>query len=258
MRPGFLPGHACADPRSTGEITASCGEVAHETNTFRSGVTELNAFQSRDWSEGAGLIAKHRGVRNDLGGMIEAGERLGFELVPTLATTIQPSTMVSRHAYETIRHTSFAHFAAAGKLDAICLALHGGGSVDGSDDLESAFLTELRDRVGTTVPIVVALDLHGNTTEEMVKHATALCYCHEYPHIDAFERGAEIIGVAAKVVRREVRPLKHLVRLPVAIPPSTTFSGPAMTINERCFLRESTPGVLDCAFTQGFPHTNSG
>ncbi len=232
------------------------GEFAHETNTFCPGFTELDAFRARSWSEGDGLIARHRGVRNDLGGMIEAGERLGIELVPTLATTTQPSATVSRHAYDTIRDTLFARIESAGEIDAICLALHGAGSADGIDDLEGTFLTELRERVGTDIPIVVSLDLHGNTTEAMLEHATALFYCHEYPHIDTFDRGEEIVEMAARIARGEIRPVKHLVRLPMAIPPSTTSSGPAMVITERCCHWEETPGVLDCSFTHGFSHTD--
>jgi len=232
------------------------GEFAHETNTFCPGFTELDAFRARSWSEGDDLIDRHRGVRNDLGGMIEAGERLGIELVPALATTTQPSATVSRHAYGTIRDTLFAHIEAAGEVDAICLALHGAGSADGIDDLEGTFLAELRERVGTDIPIVVSLDLHGNTTEAMLEHATELFYCHEYPHIDTFDRGEEIVEMAARIARGEIRPVKHLVRLPMAIPPSTTFSGPAMVITERCCHWEETPGVLDCSFTHGFPHTD--
>lgn len=232
------------------------GEFAHETNTFCPGFTELDAFRARDWSEGDALVARHRGVRNDLGGMIAAGERLEIELVPTLATTTQPSATISRDAYESIRDTLFAHIERAGELDAICLALHGAGSAEGIDDLEGTFLGELRARVGPDIPIVVSLDLHGNTTAAMLEHATALFYCHEYPHIDTYDRGVEIIETAARIVRGEIRPVKHLVRLPVAIPPSTTFSGPAMVINERCLRWEETPGVLDCAFTHGFPHTD--
>ena len=53
------------------------GEFAHETNTFCPGVTDLAAFKSTSWSEGAEILSRHRGVRDDLGGMIEAAERLG-------------------------------------------------------------------------------------------------------------------------------------------------------------------------------------
>jgi len=232
------------------------GQFAHETNTFCPGVTGLNAFESRYWRVGEDIFSGHRGVRDDLGGMIDAGERLGIELVPTLSTTTQPSATVSREAYETIRDTLFAELRAAEPLDAICLALHGAGSAEGIDDMEGTFLKELRDLVGPEIPIVVSLDLHGNTTEAMLRHANALFYCHEYPHIDTYERGDEAVDVAAKILTGELRPVKHLVRLPVAIPPSTTFHGPAKVINERCFQWEQEPGVIDCAFTHGFPHTD--
>ena len=232
------------------------GEFAHETNTFCPGVTDLAAFKSTSWSEGAEILSRHRGVRDDLGGMIEAAERLGIELAPTLATVTQPSATIARQAYETIRDTLLARLQAAGPVDAICLALHGAGSAEGIEDVEGTFLAELRARVGPAIPIVVSLDLHGNTTEAMLTHSSAAFYCHAYPHVDRFDRGAEIIEIAARIVRGEIRPVRHLIRLPLAIPPSTTFTGPAQRINARCFEWEAHPGVLDCSFTHGFPHTD--
>lgn len=232
------------------------GQFAHETNTFCPGTTGLDAFKARSWYEGEAIFAGHRGVRDDLGGMIDAGERLGVALVPTLSTTTQPSATVACAAYEAIRDTLFAHIREAGPLDAICLALHGAGSAEGIDDMEGAFLAELRALVGTEIPVVVSLDLHGNTTAAMLEHATALFSCHEYPHIDTYDRGAEAVEAAVKILNGEIRPVKHLVRLPVAIPPSTTFNGPAKAINERCFQWEREPGVLDVSFTHGFPHTD--
>jgi len=232
------------------------GEFAHETNTFCPGFTELDAFRSTFWCEGDEIVKVNLGVRNDLGGMIDAGERLGIDLAPTLATTTQPSATVSKHAYETIRDTLFARLQAVGPVDAICLALHGAGSADGIEDMEGTFLGELRALVGTEIPIVVSLDLHGNTTEAMLEHATAAFYCHEYPHIDTYDRGAEIIEIAARILNGEIKPVKHLIRLPLTIPPSTTFTGPAKVINERCFEWEKHAGVIDCNFTHGFPHTD--
>jgi microcystin degradation protein MlrC len=154
------------------------GEFAHETNTFCPGFTELADFRTSYWCEGEEIVTRNRGVRNDLGGMIEAGERLEIELVPLLATTTQPSATISRDAYDTIRDELFARLRAAGPVDAICLALHGAGSADGIDDIEGTFLGELRALVGREIPIVVSLDLHGNTTEAMLEHATAAFYCH--------------------------------------------------------------------------------
>jgi microcystin degradation protein MlrC len=188
--------------------------------------------------------------------MIAAGERLGIDLVATLATTTQPSATVSRHAYETIRDEMFSRLAAIGAVDAIVLTLHGAGSAEGMDDMEGVFLKELRDLVGTEVPIVLSLDLHGNTTEAMLEHATAMLYCHEYPHIDMYERGDEAVELAAKIVRGEVKPAMHLEKLPAIIPPSTTFTGPAKIVNDYCLAWEKTPGIIDCNFTHGFPDTD--
>lgn len=232
------------------------GEFAHETNTFCPGFTEIDAFRLRHWQVGEEIIAQNRGVRRELGGMIAAAERLGVELYPTLATSTEPSATISRTAYETIRDELFSRIQAAGPVDAICLAIHGAGTAEGIDDLEGTLLTELRAVVGRAVPIVVTLDLHGNTTQTMLDQANLLLYCHQYPHIDGYDRGEEAVELAVKLVNGEINPVMHLIRLPATIPPSTTFVGPAKAVNERCFEWEAKPGILDANFTHGFPHTD--
>lgn len=232
------------------------GEFAHETNTFCPGLTEVDAFQRRHWLKGEEIPAYHRGVRDDLGGMIAAGERLGIEIIPTFATSTEPSATISRRAYDAIRDELLTAIQTAGPVDAICLALHGAGTAEGIDDIEGQILTELRELIGTDLPVVVTLDLHGHTTPAMVEHANALLYCHEYPHIDGVDRGHEAIELAVKIVRGEVQPVMYLASLPLMLPPSTTMTGPAQVINQRCKEWEAKPGVIDCAFTHGFPHTD--
>jgi len=238
-------------------VRIAIGEFAHETNTFCPGVTGIEDFKLRNWSVGSEIFRRYRGVRNDLGGMIDAAERIGgIELVPLLATVTQPSATVARSAYDEIRDTMFAQIKAAGQLDAICLAMHGAGTVEGMEDLEGTFLGELRELVGNEIPVVLSLDLHGNTTEAMLRHSNALFYCHEYPHIDTFDAGVQNLETAVKIINGEVRPLKYLIKLPVAVPPATTFEGPGKVINDRCYEWMKEPGVLDCSFTHGFPHTD--
>ena len=48
----------------------------------------------------------------------------------------------------------------------------------------------------------------------------------------------------------------ELVRLPMMVAPVTTDLGQALTINERCWAWEGEPGVIDCAFVHGYPHTD--
>ena len=237
-------------------MRVAIGEFAHETNTFCPGLTEVDHFRARHWLEGDQLLRFHSGVRDPLGGMIAASERHGIELIPTFATSTEPSATIARSAYETVRDALFSAIRDAGPLDALCLSLHGAGSAEGIDDIEGTLLAELREVIGADLPVVVTLDLHGHTTQAMIAHADALLYCHEYPHVDGYERGEEAVDLASRIVRGEVRPVMHLETLPMLIPPSTTVEGPAQAINEACFGWEAQPGVLDCAFVHGFPHTD--
>lgn len=232
------------------------GEFAHETNTFRSGLTTLADFQQRHWRRGAEIITHHRGVRDPLGGMIAAAERLTVTLVPTLATSTEPSATIARAAYDQIRDELLAALSGAGDLDALCLSLHGAGVAEGIDDLEGQLLSEIRAVVGPHLPIVVTLDLHGHLTPTMVEQATVLLGCHLYPHTDLYERGVEAIELADQIVRGTIRPVMHLTTLPMMLPPSTTMLGPAQAINEDCWAWEARPGVIDVAFFHGFPHTD--
>jgi microcystin degradation protein MlrC len=232
------------------------GMFAHETNTFCPGLTGIDAFYDRMWLTGDEVIAGHRGVRTELGGTIEVCDRLGIEIVPLVATWAEPSATVSRAAYDFIRDEFLTRLQAAGPIDALCLALHGAGSAEGIDDLEGTFLSEIRAAVGPDLPIVVALDLHGNTTQTMLDNADLLFYCHEYPHVDSYDRGVEIAELAIKIVKGELNPVMRLEILPAIIPPATTFSGPAHRVNQRCFEWERDEAVLDCNFTHGFPYSD--
>jgi microcystin degradation protein MlrC len=252
---------AASDMRPRGRregtlVRLAIGEFAHETNTFCPGLTEVQQFQASHWLSGDEIFEQHGGVRDDLGGMIAAGKRLNHEVIPTFATSTQPSATIAREAYDTIRDELIGAIQAAGPIDALCLALHGAGSAEGIDDIEGQFLSDLRGVVGEALPIVVTLDLHGHTTPAMLAHANSLLYCHEYPHVDSYERGVEAIELATRIVNSEARPVMHLETLPMILPPATTTAGPARTINERCFAWEAQPGIIDCALAHGFPHTD--
>lgn len=232
------------------------GQIAHETNTFRAGVTGVERFQADTWQTGEEILEKHRGVRDFLGGMIAAGDELGIEIVPTFAASAEPSATIARDAYDTMRDELLAGLRAAGQIDAICLALHGAGSAEGIDDVEGTLLAEVREVVGPDLPLVVTLDLHGHMTPAMVEHADLLLNCHEYPHVDCFERGVEAIDLATRLVRGEIRPQMHLETLPMMIPPATTMVGPGQEVTQACLAWEARPGIIDCAFVHGFPHTD--
>ena len=231
------------------------GQISHETNTMFGPPTPVEEFQRQDWRHGQEIIDSSRGVRDYLGGMVDAGERLGIEVVPTFATSAHPSGTIQRAAYDRMLDEFLSGIREAGEIDAVCLALHGAGSAEGIDDIEGAILEAVRGEVGARTPVIATLDLHVHMTNRMVEHATALLDVHEYPHVDCYERGYESIELAVRTVRGEIAPVMHLVIPPMFIAPTTSFHGPAYEVNQRCHHWEER-GLLDVTFGHGYPHTD--
>ncbi|HEU5425123.1 MAG TPA: M81 family metallopeptidase, partial [Nitrolancea sp.] len=232
------------------------GGIAHETNTFCTGLTTMEAFTERESGTGAEITARHQGVRSYIGGMLDAAADLGIKVVPTFYASATPSGTISRATFDSLLERLLSGIRAAMPVDAVALALHGAGVAEGADDIESVILTRVRELVGEDTPIVVTLDLHGNMTQEMLAHADALFGVHLYPHTDAYERGREAVELIPRLLSGEVKPAMHLTMLPMMIPTSTTNLPPASEVNARCWEWERREGVLDCAFFHGFPTTD--
>jgi microcystin degradation protein MlrC len=231
------------------------GEISHETNTF-SPPTTLGMFKDRHWDHGEEIIRRERGTRTYLGGMIEAGERLGVTLIPTFAASTEPWGTIAGEAYDTMVGELIGGIQKAMPLDAICLGLHGAGVAEGITDLESGVLAAVRRVVGDAMPIAVTLNLHGNITPRMASLATGLFGVHEYPHTDAYERGQEAMAFLLRVLRGEIKPAMAVEVLPLLIPASPSELEPARSINALCHQWEQQPGMVDCAFFHGFSQTD--
>ncbi|USG64065.1 M81 family metallopeptidase [Brevibacillus ruminantium] len=232
------------------------GGVAHETNTFSNVPTTKELFELWEWSVGEDILLHHRGVRDFIGGMIDRAEEYGFEVIPTFLAAAYPAGTITEETYQELKSNLIEGIRRAGEVDAILLSLHGAGVAEGVDDVEGDLLQSLRTEFGELVPIVATLDLHGNLTEKMVAHASALLGVHLYPHTDCYERGLEAVEIARRIVRDNLKPTMHLTRLPLMIPTSTTNISPAKDVNERCWNWEKEDGVIDCAFFHGFPYTD--
>jgi microcystin degradation protein MlrC len=231
------------------------GQVSHETNTF-SPPTTLEMFKTGHWDHGEAILARERGTRTYLGGMIDAAERLGITAVPTFSTTTEPWGTITREAYEAIVAELLRDIRAAMPVDAVCLALHGAAIAEWHSDVESDVLAAVREAVGPEIPIAVTLDLHGNISPRMLRVATGLFGVHQYPHTDEYERGEEAIGFLLRVLRRDITPAMAIETLPLLIPASPSALEPVRSINASCHRWEHEHGMVDCAFFHGFSHTD--
>jgi len=159
----------------------------HETNTFSPVPTPLAAFGPDGPTFGAAARAQAQDTRTALGAFIETVERRGAELTVAVNATANPSGRVDAAAYEQLAGAIVD--AVGSGCDAILLDLHGAMVSERFDDGEGELLRRLRAMAPDT-PIAVALDLHGNITQQMVDHADVIVGFKTYPHIDMFETGA--------------------------------------------------------------------
>lgn len=232
--------------------------LSHETNTYAvesTGHTGLNRFLVSREDE---VVARNRGVRSYVGGMLDAADAIGAEVVPVVVAIADPSGTIAAEAYADLKDSILRGVEAVLPVDAVALELHGAGVVDGTPDLEGDLGQALRTLVGPDVKLVAAFDLHGNVTPAMVDAYDLMLPVHLYPHTDMYERGHEVVSLLPSLLDGSLVPTTHVERLPMLLPASTTDAGhPGNEMNERCYAVEALPGVVDCAVFHGFPFTDT-
>lgn len=232
------------------------GGISHETNTYAdsvTGPTDLGRFVVRRGDR----MLKARGTATFVAGFLDACVELGAEPVPTLWAYANPSGTVTAEAYAALRDELLERLTAALPVDAVALELHGAGVVEGIDDLEGQLGADVRRVVGTEVPIVAALDLHGNITDDMAETFDAFFGNHLYPHTDGRERGYEAVAAVPHILAGTWTPVTQVEHLPMLLPPAATDPGePAAEMNELCRAIEARPGVIDCTVFHGFPYVD--
>ena len=205
-------------------------------------------------ARGAALMAAGRGINLGIGGAVEHGEGAGWDMVPILWCGAIPSAHVTRDAYEAIATEIVDGIKAAGALDGVFLDLHGAMVAEHEDDGEGALLARVRAVVGPDVPIVAALDLHGNITAKMVQAADALVGFRTYPHVDMAETGRRAAVQLDALMARGAPFAKAFRRLDFLIPIAwqSTVMEPAAGIYARMAALEGGE-VATVSFFPGFP-----
>src|SRR3954469_2515909 len=234
------------------------GGFLHETNTFAPTKATFADFQhGGGWpamTQGPDMLRVMRRINVGLAGFVDSAEANGWELVPTIACGASPSAHVTRDAFERIVKVMIDGIAAAGRLDAAYLDLHGGMVTEHLDDGEGEILARVRRVIGPDVPLVTSLDLHANVTPEMMEHADALIAYRTYPHVDMAETGRASAKHLALLLKTKQRLAKAFRQLPFLIPISwqCTSDQPTKGIYERlaAFEGETVPTL---SFAPGFP-----
>ncbi|MGF1576804.1 MAG: M81 family metallopeptidase [Cyanophyceae cyanobacterium] len=237
------------------------GGIAHETNTFSIVPTTLDDFQQRNYAVDKALLIKYTGTKTGIGGFIDAGRDLSYQIIPTLMASATPGGIVTAEALCTLVEgltTRLKIIHSEHPLDGVLLALHGAMVSELDDDGEGYILRAVRQVVGPEIPVIVELDLHGNITPEMVNLATVCVAYDEYPHTDPYERGYEAGLLMAKVIRGGIQPTPHVINIPLlsGMQRQYTHAEPMLGLKRLAHDIETERGILNVSYLPGFPYAD--
>lgn len=226
--------------------------LMHETHTFlphKTGIDQFGIHRGKD------MIATYRNRNSSIGGFIRVCERAGVELVPIVIASGGCSGLVEDAVYQQIAGeicTGFREI--ADELDGILLALHGAMVTETIQAPETKLLQELRQVVGDKLPIMVALDLHGNLNHQILDVATAIFGYHSSPHTDSGETGERTAKALLDYLSGETTPTTSMSKPGLVIPSvfSATTVSPAQDIMDRVRYWMQQPSVIDVSFFFGF------
>jgi microcystin degradation protein MlrC len=233
------------------------GGFMHESNTFALIPADLQRFHEGSLTYGPALVSVWREAHHEVGGFIEAAEKLEFDLVPIAMASATPSGPVTDEFFEHMCDVLLTGCRMA-KPEGVLLALHGAMVTPRYPAADAEVLRRLRAGVGPDIPIATTLDFHGNISPALADYANILIGYQTYPHIDQRQRGVLAAEILTRAVRKEVRPICHVAKPPMLMHllGQDTAREPMVGLMAKARLAEARPGVLSVSLMAGFPYAD--
>ncbi len=230
-------------------------EFGHEASTFAVGYTDFKTQTELRWLEGQEAVNTLRGGSDYISGFIKVADERNIELVHSFATMNAGPVMLDETFEYFVGRLSDELKAVKNEVDAIALALHGGGATETLADPEGEVLRRVREIVGDDMPIAVSLDLHTNFTAEMDRYADIIVSNTEYPHTDSAEVAEEALLLLLEKIENKIKPVTRFKRIPLLMMYSTVDGAPKEI---KDFIKEyrMKNGLLSASFNHGFPYAD--
>lgn len=232
--------------------------LLHESNTFISRPTVVSDFEQNLLATGETIRERLAATNHEIGGFFAGLAEHDIEAVPIFAARAVPFGALTADCFARLLKTMFESLEGAGELDGILVAPHGATVCESHRDADGYWLSLLRDRVGTAMPIVGTLDPHANLSSKMVESTDALIAYRSNPHLDQRKRGLEAAGLMARFLRKEVRPTQAAAFPPLAIniERQCTDEPACRPLYETADQMLEQPGVLTNSIFLGFPYAD--
>ena len=234
------------------------GGIEHESNTFITKFIPGITWWGHGNLKGEALLDFHRPKKNNISGMIHVCEQEGVEFIPTLYVVPDSKGRVLNDSYNSLLSELLEGIEATLPVDGVLLHLHGGGATEDEDDLEGHVLEQVRKVVGDEIPVVTPLDMHANIGPKMMKHGSFYCGYDTYPHIDGYERSAEVTQLLIDKIRGKIDPVIAYAQPNMIITPVMQKTGyyPMKDVIQKAHDIESEPGILSATVSAGYPYAD--
>ena len=228
--------------------------LRHESNTFIGTPTTLEDFRRESLLTGDALVERWESAAHEVGGFLEGIRLAGHEAVPILAACAVPSGPVAAETYHALLKMVEDGLDQAGKLDGLLVAPHGAAVSQEHRDMDGHWLSVVREKMGTDLPIVCTLDPHANLSQRMVSACDATVAYRSNPHLDQRQTGLGAADFLARTLAGEIRPTQAASYPAVAIniERQTTSEAPCLPMYEFANAMLQRPGVLSNSICLGF------
>ena len=219
------------------------GSLQQESNTLTSRKSVYNDFTI------------HRGT--NMFSQISVMEYLSSvdaEVIPTLYANAVPGGPLKKEDFIQLAEELVTYI--PGKnIDGIWLYLHGALEVEYLGSGELALLKMIRQKVGNTVPIALALDFHANNTQELMSLINVVAGYRTAPHRDMPETEIRAAKLLIHCITNHLLPKPQMAKAPVVVPGDCVITDefPLSTIMEAAESLEKNDGMLVCNVFNGQP-----
>ncbi|NLB41584.1 MAG: M81 family metallopeptidase, partial [Clostridiales bacterium] len=231
-------------------------EFKHETNTFIKEATGFVDYKKRHLIYGDEIIPFFSGTKTEMGGFIDATQKEGISLIPSIAADATPGGRVNREVFDHVRDNITRTYKENQPIDGILLVLHGAMVLEDSPDGEGELLESIHQQTGCDLSIMITLELHANITERMRCNTNGMFPYDHYPHIGMYEWGVEAATNLFQMLRGEIKPLIKIKKLPVLNPCMESGKPPHKPFLDMALKWEENPQVISVSIVSGFPYAD--
>lgn len=224
------------------------GGLHHESDTFNPIVTSENDI----WVYRGQELINHKD-QSSISGIIETFTEANYEIVPTLVARAVPNGEWNKEYYLSLKEELLNGIRQAGKLDAICLSLHGSMRVKEIGEAEGDLLEAIR-VILPNILIISSLDMHATVTKRMISYCNGFVGYKCAPHTDTFQTGVHAAKMTIDCLENSIMPYMSAVHIPfiVAGEQSETSVEPMKSYTD--LLRSQEAGsFMACSILLGFP-----